>query len=246
MSDGDSVALPCTDRLMNTNVASLLREQGINAVMAHKGEALVRLAGLEAVNGDGLAAGNARPQGQRQPLRGAEQGRPRGCPGLGDLRAGGAKARQATAPCSCSPPMRPTLRHRARPCERRRGRGRGPGRRVELANRQPKRRPRHATRRTTNWPRCWPAWRNRRARGRRPSRDARSTPSSKPCSSRSAEAAGCAARASQAVQRAPDQPRHPAEEQQRQDAQAPVVDAEGQFLAARDLEPQAEGRDPAA
>ena len=54
--DGDSVALPCTDRLINTNVATLLRDFGINGVMAHKGEALVRLSGLEAINGDGLAA----------------------------------------------------------------------------------------------------------------------------------------------------------------------------------------------
>lgn len=60
--DGDSVALPCTDRLINTNVASLLREAGINAVMAHKGEALVRLNGLEAVNGDGLAVAGATPR----------------------------------------------------------------------------------------------------------------------------------------------------------------------------------------
>jgi len=58
-ADGDSVALPCTDRLISTNVASLLREAGINAVMAHKGEALVRFAGLQAVNGDGLAAPGA-------------------------------------------------------------------------------------------------------------------------------------------------------------------------------------------
>ncbi|MDY0745988.1 type VI secretion system contractile sheath large subunit [Paucibacter sp. R3-3] len=57
--DGDSIALPCTNRLVNTNASSLLREWGINGVMAHKGEALVRLAGLEAVNDDGLAAGNA-------------------------------------------------------------------------------------------------------------------------------------------------------------------------------------------
>jgi type VI secretion system protein ImpC len=56
--DGDSIALPCTNRLINTQASSLLREYGINAVMAHKGEALVRLAGLEAVNGDGLAAGS--------------------------------------------------------------------------------------------------------------------------------------------------------------------------------------------
>jgi type VI secretion system protein ImpC len=58
--DGDSVALPCTDKLISTQVASLLREAGINAVMAHKGEGLVRFNGLEAVNGDGLAvAGGA-------------------------------------------------------------------------------------------------------------------------------------------------------------------------------------------
>lgn len=55
-ADGDSVALPCTDRLINTNASAMLRDYGINAVMAHKGEALVRLAGLEAINGDGLAA----------------------------------------------------------------------------------------------------------------------------------------------------------------------------------------------
>ena len=55
-ADGDSVALPCTDRLINTHASTLLRDYGINGVMAHKGEALVRLAGLEAINGDGLAA----------------------------------------------------------------------------------------------------------------------------------------------------------------------------------------------
>lgn len=60
--DGDSVALPCTDRLISTGVASLLRESGINAVMAHKGEALVHINGLEAVNGDGLAVAGAAPK----------------------------------------------------------------------------------------------------------------------------------------------------------------------------------------
>jgi type VI secretion system protein ImpC len=44
--DGDAIALPCTDRLINTNASALLRDYGINAVMAHKGEALVRLAVL--------------------------------------------------------------------------------------------------------------------------------------------------------------------------------------------------------
>jgi type VI secretion system protein ImpC len=61
-ADGDSVALPCTDRLINTNIATLLRDYGINAVMAHKGEALVRLSGLEAINGDGLAAPGGMPR----------------------------------------------------------------------------------------------------------------------------------------------------------------------------------------
>ena len=60
--DGDSVALPCTDRLINTNAATQLREAGINALMAHKGQPLVRLAGLEAINGDGLAASGGAPK----------------------------------------------------------------------------------------------------------------------------------------------------------------------------------------
>jgi type VI secretion system protein ImpC len=54
--DGDTMALPCTERLVNTQAAALLRDHGINGVMAHKGEPLVRLSGLEAINGDGLAA----------------------------------------------------------------------------------------------------------------------------------------------------------------------------------------------
>jgi type VI secretion system protein ImpC len=61
-ADGDSVALPCTERLINTHVATLLRDFGINAVMAHKGEAMVRLSGLQAVNGDGLAAPGGAPR----------------------------------------------------------------------------------------------------------------------------------------------------------------------------------------
>ena len=54
--DGDTIALPCTDRLINTQAAAMLRDYGINGVMAHKGEPVVRLSGLEAINGDGLAA----------------------------------------------------------------------------------------------------------------------------------------------------------------------------------------------
>lgn len=58
----DKVALPCTERFISTNVASLLREAGISALMAHKGEALVRFNGLEAINGDGLAVSGAAPK----------------------------------------------------------------------------------------------------------------------------------------------------------------------------------------
>lgn len=60
--DGDTIALPCTDRLVGTDAAGLLRGYGINGVMAHKGEALVRLAGLEAINGDGLATAAGAPR----------------------------------------------------------------------------------------------------------------------------------------------------------------------------------------
>jgi type VI secretion system protein ImpC len=56
---GDTVALPCTERLISANVASLLRAAGINALMAHKGEARVRFNGIEAVNGGGLAVAGA-------------------------------------------------------------------------------------------------------------------------------------------------------------------------------------------
>jgi type VI secretion system protein ImpC len=71
--DGDVVALPCTDRLISANVASLLREAGINALMAHKGEALVRFNGFEAVNGDGLAVAGAAPKKARADARFAQQ-----------------------------------------------------------------------------------------------------------------------------------------------------------------------------
>jgi hypothetical protein len=73
--DGDVVALPCTDRLISANVASLLREAGINALMAHKGEALVRFNGFEAVNGDGLAVAGAAPKKARADARFALQSR---------------------------------------------------------------------------------------------------------------------------------------------------------------------------
>jgi len=53
-ADGDSVALPCTDRLINTNLSTALRRWGIASLLAHKGEPMVRISGLEAVNGGEL------------------------------------------------------------------------------------------------------------------------------------------------------------------------------------------------
>lgn len=75
-ADGDSVALPCTDRLINTNASGLLRSFGITGLMAHKGEALVRLSGLEAVNGDGLATAASSPRKLASDSRFAMQNKP--------------------------------------------------------------------------------------------------------------------------------------------------------------------------
>jgi type VI secretion system protein ImpC len=96
--DGDSVALPCTDRLISTGVASLLRDAGINAVMAHKGEALARFNGLEAVNGDGLAAGGAAPK------KAAASGARFAVQSKIDVKRGEAPARDAPAVRKASTP----------------------------------------------------------------------------------------------------------------------------------------------
>jgi type VI secretion system protein ImpC len=53
-SDGDQVALPCTERLVNTDVALRLKTFGICALMAHKGQPELRLAGMDAVDGTQL------------------------------------------------------------------------------------------------------------------------------------------------------------------------------------------------
>jgi len=51
---GDQIALPCTERLVNTDRATQLSQYGICAVMAYKGQPEVRFGGLEAVNGTPL------------------------------------------------------------------------------------------------------------------------------------------------------------------------------------------------
>jgi type VI secretion system protein ImpC len=52
--DGDQVALPCTERLINADAAARLRQYGIGALMAHKGQPELRVFGLEAVSGQPL------------------------------------------------------------------------------------------------------------------------------------------------------------------------------------------------
>ena len=60
-SDGDQMALPCTERLVNTEVALRLKTFGICALMAHKGQPELRLAGLDAVDGSQLGLQITRP-----------------------------------------------------------------------------------------------------------------------------------------------------------------------------------------
>jgi type VI secretion system protein ImpC len=60
--DGDQVALPTTERLVNLAAAEMLRRVGIDALMAHKGQPELRIAGLDAMNGDPIVlAGLAKP-----------------------------------------------------------------------------------------------------------------------------------------------------------------------------------------
>lgn len=61
-ADGDQVALPTTERLVNLASAEMLRRVGIDALMAHKGQPELRIAGLDAVNGDPIVlAGLPKP-----------------------------------------------------------------------------------------------------------------------------------------------------------------------------------------
>ncbi len=64
-ADGDQIALPCTERLIAADTAARLRGFGITALMAHKGQPELRLAGLEAVDGSPLALQVVRTQAAR-------------------------------------------------------------------------------------------------------------------------------------------------------------------------------------
>ncbi|HSN32199.1 MAG TPA: type VI secretion system contractile sheath large subunit [Ideonella sp.] len=53
-ADGDQVALPCTERQLSVDAAATLARRGLIALLSHKGQPDVRLAGLNAVNGTPL------------------------------------------------------------------------------------------------------------------------------------------------------------------------------------------------
>lgn len=55
-ADGDSIALPCTERFLSTAAVSTLATWGVGALVAHKGEARVRLSGLSGVAAAGSAS----------------------------------------------------------------------------------------------------------------------------------------------------------------------------------------------
>ena len=64
-ADGDQVALPCTERLVNLDSAGRLRSYGISALMAKKGQPELRVAGLESVGGPPIALQAAAKSGAR-------------------------------------------------------------------------------------------------------------------------------------------------------------------------------------
>ncbi len=55
-ADGDSTALPCTERFMSTAAVSALSSWGVGALVAHKGEPSVRLSGLTGIAAAGAAS----------------------------------------------------------------------------------------------------------------------------------------------------------------------------------------------
>jgi type VI secretion system protein ImpC len=95
--DGDQVALPTTERLINLAAAEMLRRVGIDALMAHKGQPELRIAGLDAVNGAQLAAlpGMAKPAA-RMSFSTSVQGKMRD-PDEEKPAKGGGKKKAATA-----------------------------------------------------------------------------------------------------------------------------------------------------
>jgi type VI secretion system protein ImpC len=55
-ADGDSTALPCTERFLSASAVSALGAYGVGALVAHKGEPVVRLSGLGGIAAAGAAS----------------------------------------------------------------------------------------------------------------------------------------------------------------------------------------------
>ena len=73
--DGDQVALPTTERLVNLAAAEMLRRVGIDALMAHKGQPELRIAGLDTVNGSSIALPGLAKPAQRMSFTTSVQGK---------------------------------------------------------------------------------------------------------------------------------------------------------------------------
>ncbi len=74
-AEGDQIALPCTERFVDSDAAARLRQLGIVALMAHKGQPELRFAGLDAVNGQAIALQNMPKPVVRSGVTTAVQGR---------------------------------------------------------------------------------------------------------------------------------------------------------------------------
>lgn len=75
-ADGDSTALPCTERYLSTAAVSALAAWGVGALVAHKGEACVRLSGLAGVAAAGGASRAAARSGVQMHVQGSSPARP--------------------------------------------------------------------------------------------------------------------------------------------------------------------------
>lgn len=89
-ADGDQVALPCTERLINADTAARLRQFGIGALMAHKGQPELRVAGIESVTGNELALqGLGKPAARIGVSTAIGAGKAKPAPAQASKRAGG-------------------------------------------------------------------------------------------------------------------------------------------------------------
>ena len=101
-SDGDQVALPTTERLVNLAAAERLRRVGIDALMAHKGQPELRIAGLDAMNGDPITLPGMPKPAARMSFTTSVQGKLPDAykPAKGGKAAGGGASSQASADSS--------------------------------------------------------------------------------------------------------------------------------------------------